>query len=169
VPRGSIERSETAGDANTLKTPRRPVLEASAIRCASFLYYFTGLAGFFGQAGVLGYVLWRNKFPVVLGIQLNGDGPFEAVGVRGMKGLTAAAAVVGVGEVIAARWLSQSRLRGGVLALGLWPLGVFLWIGFALPMWLITAPIKILLVLAGWRSLGGRARATQERVAPISL
>jgi hypothetical protein len=167
--RGSSERSTNAGDVNAFKTARRPVIGGSAIRCASFLYYFTGLAGFFGQAGVLGYVLWRNEFPVVLGIQLNGDGPFEAVGLRGMKALMAAAAVVGLGEVVAARWLSQSRLRGGVLALGLWPLGVFLWIGFALPMWLVTAPIKILLVLAGWRSLGGPAGAAEERMASTSL
>jgi hypothetical protein len=162
MPHGSNEGSASAGDANASKTTMPPVVGGSALRWASLLYYFTGMAGFFGHAGVLGYVLWRKKFPVVLGIQLNGGGPFEAVGMRGMTGLTAPAAIVGVGEVIAARWLSQSRLRGGVLALGLWPLGVFLWIGFALPMWLVTAPIKILLVLAGWRSLGDPAEAAGE-------
>lgn len=56
-------------------------------------------------------------------------------------------------DVVAGIWLWQGRRRGAWLGLATTPLALGLGAGFALPFLLVGAPIRALLVLAGWRRL----------------
>ena len=56
-------------------------------------------------------------------------------------------------EVLAGYWLRKSRKEGGWLAVFLLPITMFFWIGFVMPIWLVLGPFRVLLVLAGWKSL----------------
>jgi hypothetical protein len=80
-------------------------------------------------------------------------GPFEDLGVARFTGLGWTLVLVCALDVLAGIWLWQGRRRGALLGLITEPVALFLAYGFALPFLLIGIPIRVTLVLAGWRSL----------------
>ena len=66
-------------------------------------------------------------------------------------------------EVVAGWWLRGNRKEGGWLAILLLPVSMFFWISFVMPIWLALGPARVLLVLAGWKSLRHTARPANRR------
>jgi len=56
-------------------------------------------------------------------------------------------------DVVAAIWLREGRRRGARLALATTPLTLALGAAFVLPILLAVAPLRALVVIAGWRGL----------------
>jgi hypothetical protein len=124
-----------------------------AVGAAAALYYFTGFAFGISNVPVATYFLATGHAPVVFGVELDGGGPFDHFGSHGMALLIAIFIVVCALEVLAARWISQRRRRGGALGALLLPVGAAFWYGFALPLpWLLGATKAILLSIS-WRDL----------------
>jgi len=84
-------------------------------------------------------------------------GPFEQIGTERLTplGWGLAAALVGVSalDVVAAIWLREGRRRGARLALATTLFSLALGAAFALPFLLALAPLRAILVIAGWRGL----------------
>jgi hypothetical protein len=56
-------------------------------------------------------------------------------------------------EVLTGYWLWKSRKQGGKLGFVLFPAGMIFWIGYALPIMVVIGPLKVLLLVMGWKSL----------------
>jgi len=56
-------------------------------------------------------------------------------------------------EFVAGYWLWKSCKHGGKLGLVLFPAGMIFWIGYALPIIAVIGPLRVLLVVMGWKSL----------------
>jgi hypothetical protein len=130
---------------------------AASVRAASILYLVPGLGFGISVPLVLAYAARRGELPMTpFGWRLLG-GPFEQIGTERLTpmGWGLAVALVGVSalDVTAAIWLREGRRRGGRLALATTPLSLVLGALFALPFLLAVAPVRPILVMAGWRSL----------------
>ena len=130
---------------------------AGSIRAASILYLVPGLGFGISVPLILGYAARRGELPMTpFGWRLMG-GPFEQVGTDRLTplGQTLAVGLVGVSalDVTAAIWLREGRRRGARLALATTPLSLVLGAVFVLPFLLGVAPLRAILVVAGWRSL----------------
>jgi len=140
-------------------TPRMaaPTRVATSIRAASVLYAVPGLGFGISVPLVLAYAALRGELPMTpFGWRLLG-GPIEKIGTDRLTplGWTLAVALVGVSalDVVAAIWLRDGRRRGGRLALATTSPTLALGAVFVLPFLLAVAPLRAVLVLAGWRSL----------------
>lgn len=126
---------------------------ATPVRAASVLFLVGGILHLAGLPPVLLYLQENGELPVLLGERALGGGPFESLdpGVIALLGW----AFVGLSalELLAARWLWQSRRAGGVLALVLSAAGAPFWIGFLLPYMLLVGPLRVALVALRWSSL----------------
>jgi hypothetical protein len=80
-------------------------------------------------------------------------GPFEALGQEGFTLLGTALVGVCALDVLAGMWLWQRRTRGLVLGLLTAPVAFGLGLGFALPFLLASIPIRVVLALAGRRTV----------------
>lgn len=133
-----------------------PADERSAVvaaRAAAVIQILIGL-GFGGGA------LWA-----VLHLVQNGElpltpwgframaGPFEALGRDAFAVLGIALAVVCAADIVAGVWLWRLQRRGLRLSLVTALPQLLLGLGFALPFQLVSVPLRVLLALAGRRSL----------------
>jgi hypothetical protein len=124
---------------------------------ASILYGVPGLGFGIFVPLVLAYAARRGELPMTpFGWRLMG-GPFEAVGTDRLTplGWGLGAALVGVSalDVVAGIWLRQGRRRGARLALATTPVTLALGAAFVVPFLLAVAPLRAILVIAGWRGL----------------
>jgi hypothetical protein len=134
-----------------------PTRVATSVRAASILYGVPGLGFGIAVPLVLAYAAWRGELPMTpFGWRLLG-GPFEQIGTERLTplGWALAAALVGVSalDVVAAIWLREGRRRGARLALATTPFSLALGAAFVLPFLLAVAPLRAILVIAGWRGL----------------
>lgn len=81
------------------------------------------------------------------------SGPFELLGRDAFTALGLALVAVCGLDVLAGVWLWQGKRRGARMGLATTPPALALGIGFALPFLLLLAPLRAVLVAAGWRSL----------------
>jgi len=81
-------------------------------------------------------------------------GPFERLGKEAFIGLAVVLAAVSTLDVVAGLWLWQGRRQGARLGLATSPVAFALGVGFAVPFLLVTAPIRVALILRGRRRLG---------------
>jgi hypothetical protein len=88
-----------------------------------------------------------------LGFPTYGDGPFEDVGTDTTVPLLVAFLLVCVAELVAGWLLLRARRPAGLLALGLLPLELAFWIGFALPLGPVVGLARTVLVLMACSSL----------------
>jgi hypothetical protein len=127
------------------------------VRAASLLYGIPGVGFAVSVPLVLAYDALRGELPMTpFGWRVMG-GPFELVGTDHLtplgRWLAAGLVVTGLVDVLAGRWLAQGRRRGGGLALATTPISFALGIAFMVPFLLIVPPIRVILVMAGWRRL----------------
>ncbi len=135
-------------------TQRRVV---TSVRAASILYVVPGLGFGISVPLVLAYAAGMGELPMTpFGWRLLG-GPYEQVGTDRLTplGWALAAALIGLSalDVTAGIWLRHGRPRGARLALATTPLTLALGAVFALPFLLAVAPLRAILVIAGWRGL----------------
>jgi hypothetical protein len=134
-----------------------PTRVATSARAASILYAAPGLGFGISVPLVLAYAAIRGELPrTPFGWRLLG-GPFAKIGTDRLTllGWALAVALVGVSalDVVAAIWLRDGRRRGARLALATTPLTLALGAVFVLPLLLAVAPLRAILVIAGWRGL----------------
>ena len=132
-------------------TPTRP---ATATRAAAVIFLVSGV----GVGLTTPFVLWslaqRGELPMTpLGFRLLA-GPFERLGKEAFIGLAVVLAAVSTLDVVAGLWLWQGRRQGARLGLATSPVAFALGVGFAVPFLLVTAPIRVALILRGRRRLG---------------
>jgi len=128
------------------------VATLTPIRWAAILFALTGL---FGVTGVLATVIHLARYrehPLVVGIR-GLAGPFDALGIDAVVVLGGLFVALSAIELLIAQLLWRSRKLGGVLALLLFPASLLLWVGFAVPFWLVAGPVRMVLLGRGWRTL----------------
>jgi hypothetical protein len=108
--------------------------------CIYAIWYFTQTGG-----------VW-----IFRGNPTYGEGPVSDAGLDTSVPLLVAFLLVCVAEVVAGSLLWRLRRAGAVLALGLLPLELASWIGFALPFGPVGGVIRTVLVVVAWPSLRTR-------------
>jgi hypothetical protein len=131
-----------------------PARQATYTRVESLLFLITGV----GVVATTPFVLWhlarRGELPITpFGFRLLA-GPFERLGTTPFVGLTLALAVVSILDVVAGLWLWRGRRGGARLGLATSPVVFALGVGFAVPILLVTVPIRVALILSRRRRLG---------------
>lgn len=125
-----------------------------AIRVASWLFLISGVA--WGLGGIPEAIIIRSlgRLPAVGPIDQGMGGPISnQFGWGGVVWFLIPMALTMWIEVLAGWWLRRGRREGGWLALFLFPVSMFFWIGFLLPIWILMGPVRVALVLRGWRTL----------------
>jgi hypothetical protein len=126
---------------------------SGTITLAAILYCWFGLAFLISSLLIVIYTLRNRELPVVFGIEMLA-GPFsERVGLDAAIAATIPWAVVNVLEMLTGAWLWKSRKHGGKLGLMLLPAGMIFWIGYALPIMAVIGPLRVLLIVVGWKTL----------------
>lgn len=124
-----------------------------SIRVAAIIFILVGAGFGLSAIPVIRYILRNNDLPVMMfGIRAF-SGPFERFGWSTFTVLLGVFAVLSLLEVLAGIWLWSGSKQGAILGLVLSGVNLVFWIGFALPFPLILGPLRVLLVLFGWRSL----------------
>jgi len=125
-----------------------------AIRAAAVLYLALGIGFGLGSAVTLDHLRREHELPMTpFGFRSLAGGPFERLtreqfGALGW-GLVGACAL----DAVAGALLWRGRRGGGLLGLATTPVALIMAWGFALPFLLVGVPVRVALVLAGWRSL----------------
>jgi hypothetical protein len=106
-----------------------------------------------GSAVVLPYMVQKRELPFVLGFRASGGGFIEGWGIDALIIAQALLLAVSLLEVLTGYALWKSRRWGAVLGLGLFPVSFVLAIGLLLPAKLVIDPLRVALLLAGWKTL----------------
>ena len=132
--------------------PRRSL----AVTIASYLFLVFGLSSVFADPLLLAYVAYYHAAPV---LPLIGDVLDDSTPI-GMAGGLNAVITLGVGlvaasvfDVVAGVWLRRSWKKGGKLGLALQPINLLFAYGFGIPGLYVLAPLWLILLWRGWRSL----------------
>lgn len=127
---------------------------ASTIRVAAVMFLLSGAGVGLSTPVVLRSLARHGDLPMTpFGFRLLA-GPFERLGREAFVGLAVALTVVSMLDAVAGLWLWQGRRRGARLGLATSPLVFALGVGFAVPFLLVTAPIRVALILSGRRTSG---------------
>lgn len=121
---------------------------------AGLVSIFLGLG--FGIPGLVGmrHLAERGEVWTFMGFPTYGGGPFERAGIETSVPLLGAFVVVCLAEVVVGVLLILGERAGAWLALGLLPLELVFWIGFALPFGPLLGLVRTAFVI--W-SLFGRS------------
>lgn len=123
------------------------------IRVAAVLAWIVAVGfGVFCIPAIANLVRGR-EIPMVMGFPAYGRGPFERHGIPTTAPLVAGFLLVCILEAVAGWLLWDAHRVGGILALGVLPIGAVYWWGFALPFPPIFALVRTVLILVSWRSL----------------
>jgi hypothetical protein len=126
-----------------------------SIRLASWLFLVNGVVAGLASIPFAIYIHRLGRLPrmgPIVGEAMSG--PISArFGSEAVVWLLVPMSLLGWTEVLAGWWLRRQRQAGGWLAIVLLPVSMFFWIGFLMPIYLVLGPIRIALVLRGWRSL----------------
>jgi len=122
------------------------------ITALSVVVFIDAFGWLIGVGLTLFYVFPHWELPKVGGIRLL-SGPFEKLGIDGMIILGIVFIVVSALKILAAYWLSNSRMDGAVLELILLGLSAIFWYGFALPLGPPLGITQVVLLALAWRSL----------------
>jgi len=123
-----------------------------SITVASVLFVVIGLGFGLSAFPVARYLARHHELPIVFGIRAFA-GPFERFGPGVFGRLLTAYGVLSLLEVLAGVWLWRGLKQGALLGVVLSAVNAVFWVGFALPIPLIGGPLRILLLMLGWRSL----------------
>jgi len=119
---------------------------------AAVLAWFSGPG--FGVPALLGlrYFMREQTVWTFMGFPTYGGGPFERWGLPTSTGLLIAFAAVCAAELVVGFFLWTGRPVGHWLAIGLLPVEMFFWIGFALPFGAVIGLIRTVLVVLAMRA-----------------
>lgn len=123
------------------------------LRAAAILFALTGILGALGMPPIALAMLRDRRLPVMGGVPVAGGGPFEDLGIDAMAALASGFAILSLLEIVAARLLWTRRAAGAWLGAALFPPTLACWIGFALPIWLVVGPVRLVLLTLGRREL----------------
>ena len=127
---------------------------SATLRAAAVLYLALGLGFGIGAAVTVDHLRREHELPMTpFGFRSLAGGPFEQLTPGQFTALGWGLVGVCAVDVIAATMLWRGRRRGAVLGLATTPIALLMAVGFALPFLLVGVPIRVALVLAGWRSL----------------
>jgi hypothetical protein len=123
---------------------------------ASLLFLVFGSGSVLADPLLLAYVAYHRTAPVLplIGNVLDDSTPIGMAGglntviVLGI-GLVAASAL----DVVAGLWLRRSLKKGGKLGITLQPINFFFAYGFGIPALYVLAPLWLILISLGWKSL----------------
>lgn len=116
------------------------------IRIASYLFMVTGILGaILFTIAVIVFVLGREPSPDLGYIQATG-------GTLYLASVSLFAALSGL-EIAVSRWLRRGQKKGAITGMIIMVPSYILSIGMVLPIWLVLHPIKLLLLLTGWKRL----------------
>ncbi|MBI4416127.1 MAG: hypothetical protein HY557_03995, partial [Euryarchaeota archaeon] len=124
------------------------------ITVASILFLVTGISlPIFNSYTVL-YVLENQRLPVIFGFGTDSHLlPSGSLGLDAIVGFRLLFAFVSALEILVGYWLWRSLKKGGKLAVVLFPLSMFFYVGFGLPGPVIIGPLRLLLIASGWKAL----------------
>lgn len=127
---------------------------APTIKAASVLYLALGIGFGVGAAITADHLRREGELPMTpFGFRSLAGGPFEELAPEQFTALAWALVGVCAVDVAAARLLWRGRRAGGVLGLATTPVSLLMAVGFALPFLLVGVPVRVALLLVGWRSL----------------
>lgn len=131
-----------------------------SVRLAAFLFGLSGVGNSIATPLVLRSYERNGQLPEApfeLGFRLM-EGPFEELGSDRFVTLGWTLFTVSVLDVIVAVLLWRGSGRGAVLGVVTSPVVFALGIGFAVPFLLVTAPLRLALIVAGWSGLNWSSR-----------
>jgi hypothetical protein len=129
-----------------------PIRVATATRAAGTVYVATGVGFGVGAVISLLYLTRHGELPMTpFGFRAF-SGPFEGLGIVWFSVLGWAFVGVCVAETLAGRQLWLGQRRGATIGLLTTPLSVLLGLGFALPFYLASIPIRLGLLVLGRRT-----------------
>lgn len=126
-----------------------------SIRIASWLFLVNGVAGGVASIPYAIYIHRLGRLPYmgpIVGESMSGP-ISDRFGSEAVVWFLIPLGLLSWIEVLAGWLLRRQRKEGGRLAIFLLPVSMFFWIGFLLPIWLVLGPIRIALVLKGWKML----------------
>lgn len=126
---------------------------APVITFAAVLYIVTGLAYSIGTIPVTRYLVRHRSLPTFGRIRFYEGGFFDRQGINAVILASLAFIVLGLLFLWVGYLLWNSTKLGGVLALALFPIVMLVAIGALAPYPWVIEPLKLLLVLLGWRTL----------------
>ena len=134
-------------------SPDSRVASVNQIRWASVMYLLTGLSQVIAVPFTVAHIAREREHPLVFPGVRGLAGPFDALGIDAVVMLGVLFIALGAIELLIAALLWRMRKLGAVLAFVLFLPGLFFWVGFALPGWLLVGPLRVVLVARGWKSL----------------
>jgi hypothetical protein len=136
---------------------RRPVDAenpvAPTVRAAAVVFVATAVAFGVGTAVTLGYLDRNGELPMTPFGFRSLSGPFEALGMSRLTALGWLLVGVCAVEALAGLSLWRGERRGAIVGLATTPLAVGLGLGFALPFYLVSIPVRLGLLALGRRTL----------------
>lgn len=124
-----------------------------SIRAAGVIEVLLSLAFGGGAAWTMLHLAQNGELPMTPWGFRSMSGPFEELGQQTFSVLGWALVAICALDVLAGIWLVQRRRRGFGLGLATAVPQFALGLGFALPFLLVGVPIRVLLAIAGRRSL----------------
>ena len=126
------------------------------ITVASLLFLVFGLASLVANSLLLVYVAYYRVAPILplIGNVLDDSTPIGlAGGLDAVIALGICLVAVSVLDVVAGLWLRRSLKKGGKLGFALQPVNLFFAYGFGIPALYLLAPLWLILISLGWKSL----------------
>jgi hypothetical protein len=127
--------------------------EATSVRAAGMIEILLSLGFGGGAAWTMVHLAQNGELPMTPWGFRSMSGPFEALGQQTFSVLGWALVAVCALDVLAGLWLLQRRRSGFGLGLVTAVPQLALGLGFALPFLLVGVPIRVVLAVAGRRSL----------------
>ncbi len=138
----------------TITAERIPIKNRGRyVTVASILFFLTGIPLPIFVSYTALYVLENQQLPIIFGIRAFGGGFIEGLGPDALVAFGLVFAFVGALELLVGYWLWGSLKKGGQLAVILFPMSMFFWVGFLLPGPMLIGPLRLLLIASEWKTL----------------
>jgi len=129
-----------------------PTTVATATRAAGVVYVATGIGFGVGAVISLVYLARNGELPMTPFGFRSMSGPFEGLGTAWLSVLGWVFVGVCAVETLAGWKLWKGQRRGASLGIWTTPLAVVLGLGFALPFYLASIPVRLVLLALGRRA-----------------
>src|SRR2546425_8178407 len=138
----------------TTTTDDSPIITSrSYFIIAASLLFLTGIPLPIFVSYTALYVLENQQLPIIFGIRAFGGGFIEGLGPDALVAFGLVFAFVGALELLVGYLLWGSLKKGGKLAVVLFPMSMFFWVGFLLPGPMLIGPLRMLLIASEWKTL----------------